>query len=346
MENQEGLTTQPEELSLRDELAKNLQEVSTLEPVVEAPAETEEQKATRLRDEKGRFVEGKAEPKAVVPVQTIEQKPVLPRPSSWKKEYWSKWDEISSKDPELAKYLQEREGQFASGVSTYKQEWEQAKPLIDAIAPHMPQLQQAGIEPGQFISNLANAHQRLAMGNPQEKMQMFQKLMRDYNIPAQLAIQDQQGQWQLAGQAAPQQPQFDPRMVEQTIEKKLSEISTKHALQAFQQEAPTKYPHFETVRQTMAGLLQAGLAEDLPSAYEAALRHPRHSDLFADMQQQQSAQQEAEQKAAKAKVVQRARANAVSPSSSTPAGKMMQSGEKGLREQLTENLRAVAGGRV
>jgi hypothetical protein len=347
-------TTLPEtetpELSLREELAKNLEAISTPEPVVEAPVtqETAEQKETRLRDEKGRFVEGKP-PEKVVASPQAQPAPVaavLPRPSSWKKDYWNKWDEIATKDPELAKYLQEREGQFASGVSTYKQEWETAKPLIDAIAPFQPILQQNGIDPAQWITNLGNAHQKLVFGNPQEKMQMFQQLMRDYNIPAQLAIQDQQGQWQLAGQTAPAQPQFDPNMVERLVEKKLSETSTKQALQAFQQEAPTKYPHFETVRQTMAGLLQAGLADDLPSAYEAALRHPRHSDLFAEMQQQQSAQAEQERKAANAQKVQRARANNISPSGSTPAGNMTAVGEKSLRDQLTENLRAVAGGRV
>ena len=352
----QGLTTQPEP-SLRDEIAGNLA-AAISEPASE-PTETAEQKETRERDEKGRFAPKSEaapplspEPAATAAPPLPTDAPIVkapPRPSSWKKEHWQDWEQLAATNPKLAGYLNEREGQFASGVSTYKQEWESAKPLIDAIAPHMSLLQQHGIQPGQFISNLANSHQRLSMGSPQDKMAMFQKLIQDYNIPAQLAIQSADGQWQLAGQAPTQQrqqPAFDPSMVEKLVEKKLTETSTKQALAAFQQEAPTKYPHFETVRATMSGLLQAGLADDLPSAYEAALRHPRHADLFAEMQQQQSAQQEAERKAAAAQKVQRARANAVSTTSTTPSGVMGASGEKGLRDEITANLRSVAGGRV
>ena len=351
LELEVGQETLPEP-SLRDELTSNLADaLKDTAPVADAPAvsETAEQKADRVRDEKGRFAEGQTPPAATPPPVAVPVAEAPKRPSSWKKDYWQEWDKLAVENPKLAAYLNEREGQFASGVSTYKQEWEQAKPLIDAIAPFQPILQQNGINPAQWISNLGNAHHRLAMGSTQDKVAMFQKLAADYHVPVQLAVQGQDGQWQLLGQQqmpTQQAPAFDPRMVEQMVEKKLQETSTRQTLQAFQQEAPTKYPHFETVKQTMAGLLQAGLAEDLPSAYEAALRHPRHSDLFAEMQQQQTAQQESERRAAAQQKVQRARANAVSTSSATPSGVMANTGEKGLRDEIAANLRAVAGGRV
>jgi hypothetical protein len=144
----------------------------------------------------------------------------------------------------------------------------------------------------------------------------------------------------------PQQPAFDPRMLEQLVEKKLTETTLNQTLAAFQQDVPTKYPHFETVRGTMSGLLQAGLANDLPSAYEAALRHPKHSDLFDELQQQQSASQESERKAVQQQKVQRARANAVSINSATPGGVMNAASEKGLRDEIAANLRQHIGGRV
>ena len=322
------------EPTLREELAKNLQAADESGQFQEEATETEKEKATPERDEKGRFEEKAAENQR------------LQRPSSWKKEYWEKWDKISGEDPELAKYLQERESQFASGVSTYKQEWEQAKPLIDAIAPFQPILQQNGVDPAQWISNLGNAHHALALGAPQEKLAMFQRLMADYRVPAQLAIQGSDGNWQLLGQSQPQQPQFDPSVIPQLVQRELQSASVKQTLESFIREAPQKYPHFEVVKQTMAGLLQAGLADDLPSAYEAALRHPKHADLFESLQQQQREQQEAQLKEAQKQKVQRARSNAVSTSSATPSGQMNATGEKGLRDQLTENFRAVVGGRV
>ena len=348
MELETGLATPPEELSLRDELARNLAEAAPEEepPQKEqAPAETD----ARTRDEQGRFApkeEKPAQPELAQPEQTAHPKPA--RPSSWKKDFWQDFDKIAAENPKLAQYLNERESQFASGVSTYKQEWEQAKPLIDAVAPFQPLLQQHGIDPAQWVSNLGNAHRSLAMGSPQEKLAMFQRLIGDYGIPAQLAIQGQDGNWQLLGQQQPQQqqPAFDPSMVTRLVEQKLMETSTQQALEAFTQEAPQKYPHFEVVKQTMAGLLQAGLANDLPSAYEAALRHPRHADLFEQMQQQQREQQEAAAREASRAKVTRARSQAVSTPSATPSGQMNAGGEKGLRDEIAANLRAAVGGRV
>ncbi len=351
MELQTEQTTLPEP-TLREELAKNLAAVSEpVEDTGEEHTETAEQKTERLRDEAGRFT-AKTDTEPVKP-NPLPQAGAVPetvnrpaRPSSWKKDYWADYDKIAAENPKLAAYLNEREHQFASGVSTYKQEWESAKPLIDAIAPFQPLLQQHGIDPAQWVSNLGNAHHRLALGSPQDKVAMFQQLARDYNVPVQLAVQDQQGQWQLLGQQQPMQPQFDPSIIPRLVQQELMAASTKQALEAFTREAPDKYPHFQTVKATMAGLLQAGLADDLPSAYEAALRHPRHSDLFAEMQQQQTAQQEAEAKAAKQAKVTRARSNAVSTGTATPGDTGNTPGERGLRDEIQANLRAVIGGRV
>ncbi|MCR4301036.1 MAG: hypothetical protein NUV51_05450 [Sulfuricaulis sp.] len=345
MNDQVEQTTLPEERTLREELAANLEAVNVPEPV--APVETDEQKTERLRDEAGRFA---AKPDAELvskPIPTPQATVAVdrpPRPSSWKKDYWADYDKIADENPKLAAYLNEREHQFASGVSTYKQEWEQAKPLIDAIAPFQPILQQHGIDPAQWVSNLGNAHHKLAMGSPQDKVAMFQRLATDYNVPVQLAVQDQQGQWQLLGQQQPQQ--FDPAIIPRLVQQELMAASTKQALETFTREAPEKAPHFETVKATMSGLLQAGLADDLQSAYEAALRHPRHADLFAELQQQQSAEQDAAARAAKQQKVQRARSNAVSTPTATPSGQGNGAEERGLRDEITANLRAVVGGRV
>jgi hypothetical protein len=70
-------------------------ETPPVEPVVTAPVETEAQKADRLRDDKGRFVEGKAEPKPEVVKPAEPAKPKVPRPSSWKKDYWGHWDKLT-----------------------------------------------------------------------------------------------------------------------------------------------------------------------------------------------------------------------------------------------------------
>lgn len=344
-----------EQTTLRDALESSFEEVETNLAV--DTTETE-----RPRDEQGRFAklekldvpvqgpDGGAEPDkpAEVPQAAGENKAAAPdlterppRPSSWKKDYWDKWDTL---DPALAKYIHEREQQYAKGVSTYKSEWEQAKPLIDAIAPFQPVLQQHGITPQQWIQNLGNAHHTLAMGSPQQKIQMFQQLARDYNIPLEY----------LTGQQ--QQQGFDPLQYVnpiyervQQLEGRLTQYLTtqEQQQQAAIQNEITKFadqhPHFEAVRETMAGLLQSGVATDLNQAYDKAVR--LHDDIF-QTEIAAKAQAEAAKKAEEAaKLARQAKAKTISVKGNTPVtsdGK----GNKELRSMLSEQIENAMGGRV
>lgn len=379
MENEE-----PAGATLRDDLsaAFDAAEAGSLPPAQEAPPieatppaagvapapaeETPEQKAGRTagrpRDDKGRLLPGK--PVAAPQAQTPEAGPPIPaaaqpapavpasipRPSSWKKDHWEAFDKLAAENPALAAYINQREQEFSRGVSTYKQEWEQARPLLDAVAPFMPQLQQHGINPAQWVSNLGNAHQRLVTSSPQDKLALFQKLAADYQIPAQLAIQGQDGQWQLLGQLPP--PQHQPpqqqaqqQPIESVVQQVLAQERMKSEVEQFWNNKE-KYPHAEQVRETMAGLLQAELAEDLNDAYEQAMHLPRHADLLQAQRDAQLAADEAERRAAEQARVAGARAKAISPRSSTPSAPAGGSGKQGLRAELSEQYDAHAGGRV
>lgn len=326
--------------------------------------------AGRPRDEKGRLLPGKAQKDSAQQPETAAQPQVataqtaataaaeppkqVKRPSTWKKDHWEAFDKLAAENPALAEYINQREGDYAKGVSTYKQEWERAKPLIDAVTPHLPLLQQYGIEPAQHVSALFNAHKQLALGSPQEKLQMFARLAQDYGVPLEgLFVKDQQGQVffnqqllqaaQASAQQARQQPQQqDPRALVREIltEEKAAQEA---AAMAADQE---RYPHFEQVKATMVGLLQSGMAQDLASAYEAAIRLPQHSDLFEAMQQQQR-QAEEKRKAEEArKAADRARANAVSPRSASNTGANGSDGVKGRRAALESAWDKHATGRV
>lgn len=341
------------ETTLRETIAEQLDQLETPDVTPEVTpqevTETPEQTAARVRDEKGRFApkdaapqEPKASP-APPPVETpAAAAPEAKRPpSSWKKDYW---DDYAKLDPRLQDYIEKRERDFANGVSTYKQEAERAREIQDAIAPFQQELAQNGIPAGQWIQNLGRAHLTLAKGDPQSKLAMFQRLAADYGIPAKLAVQDSEGNWQLMGQVQPTQPQFGPQDIERIVSQKLQEQSTQQTLSQFMAEVPTKYPHFEVVRSTMVGLLQSGLAQDLPSAYEAAIQLPLHAEL-REQEHQQHLQQEMAQKQEQQKaVVQKARSNAVSVKSATPASTGASQGKKGLRDILSEQVESVMGG--
>ncbi len=354
---------QPE--SLRDTISASLDQVESGTPApVETPIEeTQEQKAgrtaNRLRDEAGRLLPGTkevaapatpsnqvatgTEPPLVAPVAATP----INRPQSWKKEYWEKFDKIATEDPQLADYLHQREREFASGVSTYKSEAENARHLNEAIAPFLPNLQKHGLEPTQWIRNLGQAHERLALGSPQEKVMMGAKLIMDYGIDPQALFQA------LSNPQSIQQPQLNQQDIATAIQRQVDQVLTSREIQsAYQQfvnakddSGNPKYPHVEAVKETMAGLLQAELAQDYPSAYEAALRHPRHNDLFQAMQEQQRQQEETLRLAKNREVVTKARAQAVSVKSSTPSGQVPVNGTNSLRETLSSAFDA-ADGRV
>lgn len=331
-----------------------------------APAKTEAQPrhedgtfAPKAKDGAAQAASSKTDGAGVQSAQSAVQPdaaPRPPRPTSWKKEYGEHWDKL---DPALAAYLVQREDEYAKGVSTYKAEWDRAKPLLEAIAPFAPHLERFRIAPAQFIAALGNAHQTLALGTPEQKLAMFARLATEYQIPLQqLFVQGQDGKIYFQPPQAPalvQPPQgaaLSEEKVTELVKQTLLEQSSAQEVERFAVAAGADgkplYPHFQAVAATMGQLLDAGLAADLRSAYEAALRMPAHAELYA--KDEQSRREAAERQAAeeRAKQAQRARKAAVSTPSSTPTAAAKGGGEaKGLRAQLESNFDSIMGqGRV
>ena len=322
--------------------------------------ETSQEKADRVRDEKGRFAEKtekpekveKVEPVKVVapaPDEVIEAPQPIPRPSSWKKEMWPIWDKLNSgaqlsaqEARQVAEYNSQREQQFASGVSTYKQEAERAKPIMDAIAPFAQEIQQAGAMAPQLISNLLGAHQTLYRGTPTQKLQLLAKVAQDYGIPLQ-AFYDQNVQQQYLNSAPRQQIQ-QPQApdIHHLVEEALTERELKQTVEQMARNTE-KYPFFHYVRSTMGQLLAQNEATDLDDAYHKALDAPEHSMLTSLTQQQHNQAEEQRKLEAQQKVAKVARSNAVSTKSATPASSGASSGKTSVRDALIEAMAAHQG---
>ena len=294
--------TSPEP-SLRDTLESSLETLETPQTQEDSGIIETDVKSDRVRDESGKFA--KTETTEPVEVQAeVEQPQVKPRPSSWKKDYEAHWSNL---DPSLQDYLQQREADYAKGVSTYKNQWDMAAPLVQAIEPFKPILEQHNVDPAQWISNLGRAHSTLALGTPEQKMQMFYQLANDYGVPiGELTGQGSDPQFSMLAQklnAIESQWSSFQNMQQQTEQQQLQgEISS------FKEANP----HFEDVREQMAGLLQAGMAQDLQDAYDKAIR--LSDDVFAKVQAEKQAQSLQE----KSKVAAEAKAKAISPKSTTP----------------------------
>ena len=311
--------------------------------------ETAEQRTERLRDEKGRFAEGKAKPevkaaKQEAAVKPAETKPAavvvaptpakITKPDSWKKDRQADWDAMT---PSQQAYVKEREDQYFKGISTYQQEWKGAKPLLDAIAPFMPELEANKIKPDEWIKNLGNAHYTLAKGSPQQKLQMFAQLSRDYNVPLQALFDPQIAQQyvqQTIQQPARPAPQQD---IGSLVRQELASAKMMDEIESFETAKDATgnplYPHYQTVKPDMALLLEAGKATDLKSAYSMALR--LHDDLFAADQEAKRKADDTARQDAQRTAVKVAKGSAVSVKSATPASAGA-APKKGIRAQLEE----------
>jgi len=318
------------------------------EPKAEAPVETPEKPgrtAGRARDETGKLLPGKAvKPEPETPTAPVVTRP--PRPSSWKKDYWDHWEKL---DPKLAEYINQRENEYAKGVSTYKTEWDQVRPIAEAMAQFAPELKENNIKPEVWISNLGNAHRMLAKGTPEAKLSMFLKLAQDYQVPVQnLFQQGQDGQVYFNPNVRPYQPAPQPQQdINEVVKKVLLEQSTAQEIQSFatatDDKGNLKHPHFDAVRHTMQGLLQAELATDIVDAYKQAIMHPRHSEIGASIRQQEE-KEAADRKAQEQRdAVARARQKVISPRGSTPQVTDNQK-PKGVRAAIESAYDSVVGG--
>lgn len=357
------MTDDTTQTTLRDTIssAVNTVEQTNVEKVeqVSQPPEQSQSVSERSRDEQGRFSPKTADKTnvTVTPAPVTTPKPKPQRPSSWKKDYWPHWDKLTAGQqltPEealaIAEYTAQREQDFAKGVSTYKSEWDRAKPVLEALNPITPLVQQYGFtDASQWLQTAVGTFRSLAGGNPQQKLQTFFQLAAQYQVPLEEVFeQDENGRFYLNPQrfqqvkqlAQPtQQPQQDVRQVVKEL--LMEEAATKQVQELSSNK--DQYPYLEQVRETMAGLLRAELVEDLKSAYEAALRMPQHKDLFEELQAKQREADELRQREEASRVVDQARAKAVSPRSSTPANPVKTEKDKGLRSTIEDAINKVSG---
>ena len=241
----------------------------------EAAAEDAENNAENKRDENGRFKKAKSE--AVAPAnegnqaEPVEEVKQTRNPwASWKREAQTV---LSQLPPETQKLIQEREEQFHKGIEQYKADAYQGRTLGKALAPHMEYLNQVGVAPEQAITTLINAEKILRTADPQTKTNMFMKLAHDYGIDVNSLtnVPFDPYKYQLEQQLQAQQAQLAQIMQSRQI---AEEAQLGQTIEQFAQQ----HEYFDEVRETMADLLDKGLASDLNDAYSKAVR--LNDDVF------------------------------------------------------------------
>ena len=339
------------ELDRRDMLEAALEaaEEGTLEAPIEKDIEVAETDNISEESAKEKVSEpDHEEPSEVIEATESEAEDDVPqekinRPSTWKKEYVNIWDKLEkgeqiNKDDfvKFAEYANQRESEYKKGVSTYKAEADRAKEYEQAVAPFVPDLERRNIKPVQYIQNLARADQILTNAPYDQKVQIFQRLAQEYGI-------------QLNGESVAKAQQLDPYTQQlmyqlNQVNQEVSSIKGRFAQEENQRlmgeiervrSDVEKFPHFDVVREEMAQLLELGKAQDLETAYKKAVR--MNDEVWA--LEQDRLLKDSKQASIKAQQVQKAKAAAVSPKSTTPSGKVADSGDKkDRRSMIAEQL--------
>lgn len=346
-------------MGLRDALEEQFDaaEDGTLETPVEREIEVNNDPIAQdaERNDRGQF-KSREEPQDNQAAEPVEEAPrsSLQRPTTFKKEYLPIWEKMAAgqqltpdESIKFAEYAGNiRENEFKKGVSTYKAEADNAKSLMEAISPFIPDLQKQNIHPAAWINNLGRAHMTLTNAPYEERVKLFHRLAADYGIQ----LNQEQGQYPQQQQQAVdpytqqllQQLQYVNQEVS-TIKGRYEQEENNRLMSEISQVAQDvkNYPHFEEVREQMAQLLERGLATDLKTAYTKAVRL---EDSVWEKEQQRMLQQSQTQ-SNKRQQVARAKAIAVSPRSVTPNGVVASSDKKDRRSMLDELVSSSMGGR-
>lgn len=246
--------------------------------------------AIRARDESGKFAKREEEPKQEEQKQEEsqeeqskqEQKPARNPYASWKKEAQSK---LSALPDDVQQMIQERESQFHKGIQQYKEDAVYGRNLKQTLGQYDQYFQELGTDANQAIPMLLNAEMTLRKGSPEQKAQMLMQLAHDYGVDVNNLAQTPFNpvEYQLRQELANLKAQVSGLGQSRQM---AEEANLSQTIEQFAEGRE----YFEEVRETMADLLDRGLASDLDEAYTKALR--LNDDVFSKWQANQQTTQE------------------------------------------------------
>lgn len=275
----------------------------TVEAETSAPEESQQEKADRLRDERGRFaskapaegdapVTDQAKPDANPAEATTEIAPEaqpLQPPHKWSEA--DKAEFLKAPRP-LQEYLlrrdRETEADYTRKTQEFAEQRKAVEPLIGEVQRLNPLLQHLGMSPHQFMAESASVAHNLLSGTPEQRANAVAYLVNLHQVPAQAVVQAlgiplQRGddgqatadpQYANLSQTVTQLQSELQRMRQQAQEDQRSRAEYEfNALALAKDESgQAKFPHFERVRQTMLQLAAHGQADTWDVAYNKAVR--------------------------------------------------------------------------
>lgn len=247
-------------------------------------------------------------------------------PRTWKPEAAAKWAAL---DPAIKAEIQRREADMFRGIEQYKGEASIGRGVRKFLEPYREILERDQIDPMMLIGNLVSAHAKLSLGQPHERVELFQRLMMDYGVSLE----------QLGGLVDIPRPDPAVSALQNNVAQLSSRIDSYEAIRRDAQRAEISqqiqtfasdpaHPYFNELSDDITGLIKGGVCRTLQEAYDRAV-WSNPATRAKEQARLQTAQAEAARKEAaeKAKTARQAtatnvRSTATRGSAAAPVGSL------------------------
>lgn len=306
LEEQKGV---PIEDTIRDAIS-SLNNRSE-ETVPEKPAETIPEVPDRVRDEAGKFATapkpkretlGVPAAKAEGAVETVAA-PVasaVKAPIGWDNQMRTEFEKLP---PAVQAYVSKRENDAHQKISAQDEERLLGKKVNEMATPYLPTIRAEGATVEKAFSDYLQTAHVLRSGTPHQKAQSIAAVMNQFRVDPNTLLSILQGGNVVPGNV-PQQAMHNP--VVDSLQQRLDRIEADRQAEIQQRQTQEQrslegqvsdfatkpgHEHFETVRELMGKLIEAGIANDLDDAYDKAIYATpeiRSTLVSANTQQEQA----------------------------------------------------------
>lgn len=197
-------------------------------------------------------------------------------PKTWRNEAKVGWESLPEN---VRQEIHKREEDMFSGLEQYKSGAQFGWEVAGLFKPYESIMREAGVGPTQILPGLLEAHATLAMGRPEQKLTMINRLIKDYSIPVPQLLAELTG-----GALTDVSPYVDPQVksLQERLESLQSRLDAQSRTEAQQRAAEIhrsieafandpKNVYFAELADDIAALIRGGVTKDLQVAYEKAL---------------------------------------------------------------------------
>lgn len=206
--------------------------------------------------------------------------PYAAPPRTWKPIPSNDWAKLPAN---VREEIYRREQDIFSGINQYRELALVGQEINKASAPYRHLFAASNTSPADVYKNFLAAHIQLSSGSPAQRQATLKQLAQNYRLtPGDFGWNVAAGQDGNQQTAQPQQPVIDPTVerLHSTVSRLESQIARQTELEAVRERSALENevvqfasanPYFNDVAESMAQLIQGGVAKTLQEAYQHAI---------------------------------------------------------------------------